>query len=324
MRQNSALAVRDLIIDRLVTGTYPVGTRLPTSRELAEEIGAHRNTVAKAYQLLAQIGLVTVRQGRGTFVVSVVDDGNSNGLLSHLRQHLADQITKARRLGIAEDELRELIDQQISTTYGLARRGIFVECNKGDMDAAVTEIESLTGFRLQPYLIEQLKANPAKVIANYDLVVTILPHIKEVSECIEASGLTVDIVGVYTQPDEEALGEIARIEPGSRVGIIVDYPEGVPRFVNRINSVTTVETTALVSPSNEEIRELSTSVDYIICNRSRAEQVTNLNLSIPVIELSFHVSRQSISRVSDALVAPLSATDRRNAHRKPDAPFAVL
>lgn len=315
MGQVSAQAVRDLIIDRLVTGTYPVGTRLPTSRALAEEIGAHRNTVAKAYQLLAQIGLVTVRQGRGTFVVSVVDDGNGSGLLSHLRQHLADQITKARRLGIPESELRELIDQQISTTYGPARRGIFVECNKGDMEAAVTEIESLTGFRLQPYLIERLKTNPSKIVSGYDFVVTILPHIKEVSEYIEASGLTVDIVGVYTQPDEEALSEIARIAPGSRVGIIVDYPEGVPRFVNRINSVTTVETTALVSPSNEEICELSRAVDYIICNRSRASQVMDLKLPIPVIELSFHVSRQSIARVADAFVAPLEANERRNGHR---------
>jgi DNA-binding transcriptional regulator YhcF (GntR family) len=300
----SAHAVRDLIIDRLVTGTYPVGTRLPTSRALAEEIGAHRNTVAKAYQLLAQVGLVTMRQGRGTYVVSVGDEGNgnSNGLLSHLQQQLSDQIMKARRLGIPEEELRELIDQQITATYDHARRGIFVECNVGDMDAAVSEIESLTGHRLTPLLIEQLKANPAKEVAGYDLVVTILPHIKEVSEYVESSGLEIDIVGVYTQPDEEALGEIARIEPGSRVGIVVDYPEGVARFVNRINSVTTVETSALVSPTNDEIRELSATVDYLVCNRSRAKQVMNLDLSIPVIVLSFHVSRQSLTRVTDALV----------------------
>lgn len=316
----SAQTVRDLIIDRLVTGTYPVGTRLPTSRALADEIGAHRNTVAKAYQLLAQIGLVTVRQGRGTYVVSVGDEGNSanasngngHGLLSHLLEHMADQITKARRLGIPEVDLRDYVDRQITATYGHARRGVFVECNTGDMDAAVSEIESRTGFRLTPLLIEQLKANPAKEVSGYDLVVTILPHIKEVSEYVEQSGLAVDIVGVYTQPDEEALGQIARIEPGSRVGIVVDYPEGVARFVNRINSVTHVETSALVSPTNEDIRALSATVDYLVCNRSRARQVTNLGLPIPVIVLSFHVSRQSITRVTDALVAPrpLSTTKR--------------
>jgi DNA-binding transcriptional regulator YhcF (GntR family) len=301
-RHLSAHGVRDLVIDRLVAGTYPVGTQLPTSRQLAAEVGAHRNTVAKAYQLLAQVGVVTVRQGRGTFVVSVVEDGNGVGLASQIQQSIADQIAKARRIGIPETELREIIEQQVAATYGRAKRGMFVECNPGDVAAAVAEIESLTGFRLTPLLIEQLQDDPATALEGYEVVVTILSHMKEVSELIDASGAAVDLVGVYTQPDEEALSEIARITPGSRVGIIVDYPEGVPRFVNRINSVTTVETKALVSPTDAEIRELSAGVDCIVCNRSRASHVKSLGLPIPVIELSFHVSRQSIARVMDALV----------------------
>lgn len=298
----SALGVRDLVIDRLVAGIYPVGSQLPTSRELAAEIGAHRNTVAKAYQLLAQVGVVTVRQGRGTFVVSQVEEGNGAGLASHIQRSLADQIAKARRVGIPEAELRAMIDQQVAATYGHAKRGIFVECNPGDVAAAVAEIETQTGFHLTPLLIEQLREDPAKAVAGHDVVVTILSHIKEVSEYIEASGADVDLVGVYTQSDEEALSEIARITPGSRVGIIVDYPEGVRRFANRINSVTTVETKALVSPTDAEIRALSAEVDCIVCNRSRAGHVMSLGLPVPVIELCFHVSRQSITRVIDALV----------------------
>jgi DNA-binding transcriptional regulator YhcF (GntR family) len=302
VRHLSALSVRDLVIDRLVAGTYPVGTQLPTSRELAAELGAHRNTVAKAYQLLAQVGVVTVRQGRGTFVVSVVEDGNGPGLASHIQQSIADQIAQARRVGIPESELREMIDLHVAAVYGRAKRGIFVECNPGDVVAAVTEIESLTGYRLTPLLIEQLKEDPQTILAGYDVVITILSHIKEVGEYIEGSGADVDLVGVYTQPDEEALSEIARITPGSHVGIIVDFPEGVPRFANRINSVTTVETSALVSPTDAEIRALSAGVDCIVCNRSRAGHVKSLGLAVPVIELSFHVSRQSIARVMDALV----------------------
>ena len=70
MGQLSAHAVRDIVIDRLASGAHPIGSKLPTSRELAAEIGAHRNTVAKAYQELANLGLVSVRQGRGTYVVA--------------------------------------------------------------------------------------------------------------------------------------------------------------------------------------------------------------------------------------------------------------
>jgi DNA-binding transcriptional regulator YhcF (GntR family) len=302
MEQLSAHGVRDLVIDRLVAGTYPVGSQLPTSRELAAEIGAHRNTVAKAYQLLAQVGVVTVRQGRGTFVVSVVEDGNGAGLASHIQQSIAGQIAKARRIGMPEAELRVMIEQAVTMAYGPAKRGAFVECNPGDLTAAVDEIQALTGLRLTPLLLAQLQLDPVTALAGHEVVVTILSHLKEVSDYINADGVAVELVGVHTQPDEDALSAIARITPGSRVGIIVDYPEGVPRFINRINSVTTVETTALVSPTDDAIQALGAGVDCIVCNRSRAGQVRRLGLDVPVLELSFHVSRQSIARVLEALV----------------------
>lgn len=302
-RNLSAHGVRDLIIDRLVTGAYPIGSRLPTSRQLAIETGAHRNTVAKAYQQLAELGLVTVRQGRGTFVVATHEDGNGGSLALQIHSSIANQIRQARRIGIPEVELRVLIERQMTTTYGAARRGLFVECNPGDADAAVTDIEAVTGFRLTPLLLDQLTLDPMRATAGYDVVVTILAHIKEVSDCLLASGPAVDVVGVYTLPDEEALGRIAQIEPGSRVGIIVDFPAGVQRFTNQINSVTAVETRGLVTPTIDEVRALSREVDVIVCNRSRAGQVSGLGLGTPMIELRFHVSRQSMVRVTDALVA---------------------
>ncbi len=303
MMNQSAHSVRDLIIDRLVTGAYPIGSQLPTSRQLAIEIGAHRNTVAKAYQQLAELGLVTVRQGKGTFVVSTHEDRNGGSLAVQIHHSIANQIMNARRIGIPEPELRAMIEQQVATAYGTTRRGVFVECNTGDAEAAVTDIESMTGLRLTPLLLDHFKVQPKKATVGYDVVITILAHIKEVSDCLEVSGTRIDVIGVYTLPDELALGEIARIETGSRVGIIVDFPEGVQRFKNQIHSVTSVETKGLVTPTDDEIQQLSREVDIIVCNRSRAGQVGKLGLETPIIELRFHVSRQSMVRVTDALVA---------------------
>ncbi len=44
------------------------GTRLPSERDLAEMFGVNRATVGEAINLLEQRGLVTKRQGSGTFV----------------------------------------------------------------------------------------------------------------------------------------------------------------------------------------------------------------------------------------------------------------
>ncbi|MFE3201667.1 PLP-dependent aminotransferase family protein [Embleya sp. NPDC059237] len=52
-------------IERGVAGT---GTRLPAERPLADALGVGRGTVVRAYETLAEAGLVSRRQGAGTFV----------------------------------------------------------------------------------------------------------------------------------------------------------------------------------------------------------------------------------------------------------------
>ena len=58
----------DQVATRIRSGAFPAGHRLPPSRALALEIGAHRNTVVRAYEDLEAAGLVRSTVGRGTFV----------------------------------------------------------------------------------------------------------------------------------------------------------------------------------------------------------------------------------------------------------------
>ncbi|GAA0601290.1 PLP-dependent aminotransferase family protein [Kribbella sandramycini] len=52
------------------SGRLPAGTRLPSSRSLAKDLGIARNTVADAYGQLVAEGWLTARQGSGTVVAS--------------------------------------------------------------------------------------------------------------------------------------------------------------------------------------------------------------------------------------------------------------
>ena len=54
-------------------GQWGKGQRLPTERALAAELGVSRNTVSLAYRQLEAEGLITSRQGRGTFVAEADD-----------------------------------------------------------------------------------------------------------------------------------------------------------------------------------------------------------------------------------------------------------
>lgn len=50
------------------TGSLAPGDRLPTEREMARQLGLSRNTVSLAYRQLEAEGLITCRQGSGTYV----------------------------------------------------------------------------------------------------------------------------------------------------------------------------------------------------------------------------------------------------------------
>lgn len=60
--------VTDAMRERIVKGVWPIGSRIPTLPELAEEFGVASVTVRQAVQLLKSEGLLQPEQGRGTFV----------------------------------------------------------------------------------------------------------------------------------------------------------------------------------------------------------------------------------------------------------------
>ncbi|MCL2423763.1 MAG: FadR family transcriptional regulator [Micrococcales bacterium] len=59
----------DALRTRIVSGEWPVGTRIPTEPVLVEMLGVGRNTVREAVHALVHSGLVERRQGSGTYVV---------------------------------------------------------------------------------------------------------------------------------------------------------------------------------------------------------------------------------------------------------------
>ena len=69
----------DVITERLeamiLEGSLKPGQRLPPERELAERFGVSRPSLREAIQKLAARGLLTSRQGGGTFVNETLNNG---------------------------------------------------------------------------------------------------------------------------------------------------------------------------------------------------------------------------------------------------------
>lgn len=60
--------IREMLVSAILNGQLPAGTAVPSSREMAEQLGVARNTVVLAYQQLSDEGYLQSRQRSGYFV----------------------------------------------------------------------------------------------------------------------------------------------------------------------------------------------------------------------------------------------------------------
>ena len=100
--QQIAAQVRGVI----ARGEVAPGERLMAARELAEVVGVNVHTVLRAYQLLADDGLVEMRRGRG---VTVVEEASTAELTELARRF----VMMARRFGLADSQIREVLEVQL-------------------------------------------------------------------------------------------------------------------------------------------------------------------------------------------------------------------
>jgi DNA-binding FadR family transcriptional regulator len=90
---------------QITSGTWPVGSRIPTEPELVAQLGVARNTVREAVRALAHNGLLDIRQGSGTYVVATSE------LAGVMRKRFA---------GAAKSDVPELRGALEITAAGLA------------------------------------------------------------------------------------------------------------------------------------------------------------------------------------------------------------
>jgi DNA-binding transcriptional regulator YhcF (GntR family) len=96
--------LRTQIIDGIRDGKLPPGTRLPTVRELAGQMGLAVNTVARAYRELESAGVLETRGRFGTFVARVDPADTAMATAAHTF------VSAARALGIGKDAALKYVE----------------------------------------------------------------------------------------------------------------------------------------------------------------------------------------------------------------------
>lgn len=90
--------VRDEIENLIVSRDLPAGSKLPTEKELADQLGVGRSSVREAMRALEEKGIVEVVQGKGCFVCNEPHRGIMAQLqfLVNFEDHPCEALTELR------------------------------------------------------------------------------------------------------------------------------------------------------------------------------------------------------------------------------------
>ncbi|MFP3928991.1 MAG: histidine utilization repressor [Desulfobacteraceae bacterium] len=173
--------VKDYILERLKTGEWAPGTRVPSENELTRELGASRMTVNRAVRELSAEGHLVRLQGVGTFV----SEQKPQGALLEIRS-VADEIE--RRGGVHSSEVillrEERAGSDLAAQLGLSPgaavfRSVLVHKDRG---VPVLYSDRYVNPAVAPEYLAQdfTRTNPSEYL------VSIAP-VQEVEHVIEAA-----------------------------------------------------------------------------------------------------------------------------------------
>lgn len=113
LMQNSGVPIYQQIADSFKTdilaGRYE-GEFLPSIRGLAKDLKISVITTMKAYEQLADEGLITAAQGKGFYVNAQDSEMIKEQHLRKVEESLTDAIAAAEVAGISNDELKGMLE----------------------------------------------------------------------------------------------------------------------------------------------------------------------------------------------------------------------
>jgi GntR family transcriptional regulator len=105
----------DHIKHMIATGVLRPDDQLPTVRQLATDLRVNFNTIARAYRMLDDEGLISTQHGRGTYILPMPSEENGEFLkrqdLEWLTRHYLNEVAQ---LGYSAEEVNQVLETYIN------------------------------------------------------------------------------------------------------------------------------------------------------------------------------------------------------------------
>ena len=293
--------VSQAILQRITTGHYAPGDRVPSVRDLAEQLRSNRNTVNKAYQMLLDLGVIERNaSGRMGFSVSRTQraspEGGSN-LVDYFYQQAVNLVWQGMAVGVSAEEMLEQVTNAITEVYRLGEvKLVFYECNPTDSEEMGRNLNRALAKRVDSGLLDDLYHNIPGVVEEHDLIITTFHHLAEIIEALRPFGsATKKVIGIDTRPNSETMLRIARLAC-PKIGIIASIENTAQMLKHIIFSYhpdREIETAIL--EDRAAVDALVANSQHLVVTHTCVDEVKALTGSTPDVVVDFQIDEQSIA-----------------------------
>ncbi|MBI2757648.1 MAG: GntR family transcriptional regulator [Chloroflexi bacterium] len=110
------IQIMNQIEQQVSGGTLKPDDQLPTVRALASELRVNFNTIARAYRLLDEAGIISTQQGRGTYIIEKPPPEVEKRLRRQTLEALARQyIGESKRLNFSDVEIAQMVRDRLKS-----------------------------------------------------------------------------------------------------------------------------------------------------------------------------------------------------------------
>lgn len=289
----------------IACGEIERGSRLPSVRELAGELGLAHMTVVQVYKELLALGLTLTHPGRGTFVSNAPSRPAQD--LEPLRQLLAQTLERAAEAGYSPRQVGEVLNMLMSRGSRPARSGVEVLLVGLFLDATTSYAQTLQAAlpgtdRVRAVTLEEVRRgqgeeqaqNQARKQAQGTDVVLALAHRLAETQALLPG---VSVIPVNFIPSETTRQALAALDPMGRLAVIATFEEFLPTFLAGVRRfaplVSDVRAGHIHSPDLGDLLGWADTVVYA----TGSELVRELAGSTPAFEYRHTIDPRDIERL---------------------------
>jgi len=214
--------IKGQLLSAIYCGKIKEGDRLPSMRELAENLGVNYKTIRKIYLRLAEEGYLEIVKGSGAFLHKRSGEDSYGQMRNRATIRLLAEVTeKARNLGFSAEKFLGFLESYISGT-NLKRPHLGVIDHEEEAFIFSEELESRLGTPVTALSLGQIQSNGAnKVLKSCDYLLTTSWHMEEVRPLASRYGK--DIIEI--KPSPEIYADILSAARDKNVAIVIQDEE---------------------------------------------------------------------------------------------------